>query len=367
MWGGLGLLVLRHYVALVSLLCALAMLVAFILATAVTPSLLLGPLQVDVVPDNRFEYEQQCLSNVCEPKVNSCCCSREFAKPESILLEPNLERVPTESRLNFQYSSSNIQHGGYWTPSDCVGSQKMALIIPFRKRETHLLLFLEHIHGYLQKQKLSYGIYVVDQVDDMEFNRAMLFNVGFLEAMKDRNYTCFVFHDVDHLPMDPLLSYWCDSMPTHMASRTDKWDWRLPYRSFVGGVTKQLASQIYEMNGFANVFWGWGGEDDDILIRWWMAGFRYQRPRERLGNYATIKKSHYRAKIKKDRVSPVTVLRTSRYRVFTDGLNNVRYNVIATKLQPLYTRIRVKLASNPKYEYLHTKPGILSRMFSKIW
>ena len=290
---------------------------------------------------------------------DACCCADGRFVAGTSLLKPDLDSVPSESELLSLHSSLNISRGGFWAPKGCVGSQTVALIIPFRKREAHLQIFLRHIHKYLQKQKLSYGIYVVDQVDDMEFNRAMLFNVGFLEAMKDRNYTCFVFHDVDHLPVDPLLSYWCDSMPTHMASRTDKWDWRLPYRSFVGGVTKQLASQIYAMNGFANVFWGWGGEDDDIRIRWWITGLRLRRPLGQLGNYATIKKSHYRAKDTEGRVDPHVLLRSSRKRVFTDGLNNVKYELVSKHYHALYTRISVNLVADPTFEYLHK-----SHMFS---
>ena len=53
------------------------------------------------------------------------------------------------------------------------------------------------------KQQLDYRIFVVEQsADDVEFNRAALMNVGFLEASKLDRYFCFVFHDVDLLPED---------------------------------------------------------------------------------------------------------------------------------------------------------------------
>ena len=32
------------------------------------------------------------------------------------------------------------------------------------------------------------------------FNRAMLFNIGFTEALKLEQFDCFFLHDVDHLP-----------------------------------------------------------------------------------------------------------------------------------------------------------------------
>ena len=35
----------------------------------------------------------------------------------------------------------------------------------------------------------------------------MLFNVGFVEAMKDHNWTCVIFHDVDLIPEDDRNVY----------------------------------------------------------------------------------------------------------------------------------------------------------------
>ena len=45
----------------------------------------------------------------------------------------------------------------------------------------------------------------------------MLFNIGFHEAMKVDNWTCFVFHDVDLLPENDKNIYNCPNMPRHMS------------------------------------------------------------------------------------------------------------------------------------------------------
>ena len=45
----------------------------------------------------------------------------------------------------------------------------------------------------------------------------MLFNIGFLEAMKIEGWSCFVFHDVDLLPENDLNIYDCAEMPRHMS------------------------------------------------------------------------------------------------------------------------------------------------------
>lgn len=51
----------------------------------------------------------------------------------------------------------------------------------------------------------------------------MLFNVGFQEAMKDLDWDCLVFHDVDHIPENDRNYYGCGQMPRHFATKLDKY------------------------------------------------------------------------------------------------------------------------------------------------
>ncbi|KAH3888447.1 hypothetical protein DPMN_012482 [Dreissena polymorpha] len=43
---------------------------------------------------------------------------------------------------------------------------------------------------------------------------------------------------------------------------------RLPYVDYVGGVLAMTKESFLKMNGFANVYFRWGGKDDDMNIRW---------------------------------------------------------------------------------------------------
>lgn len=59
------------------------------------------------------------------------------------------------------------------------------------------------------------------------FNRAKLLNVGFLEALKeDATYDCFIFSDVDLVPMDDRNLYRCGDQPRHFAIAMDKFGFR---------------------------------------------------------------------------------------------------------------------------------------------
>lgn len=58
----------------------------------------------------------------------------------------------------------NVQPGGRFRPKDCMALQKVAIIIPFRKRDEHLKYWLHYLHPILQRQQLDYGVYVINQV-----------------------------------------------------------------------------------------------------------------------------------------------------------------------------------------------------------
>jgi len=67
------------------------------------------------------------------------------------------------------------------------------------------------------------------QASSSSFNRGMLMNIGFMEAMKQRRWHCFIFHDVDLLPENDKNIYSCPGMPRHMSVGVDT----MAYRSHV--------------------------------------------------------------------------------------------------------------------------------------
>jgi hypothetical protein len=91
----------------------------------------------------------------------------------------------------------------------------------------------------------------------------MLLNIGFKYALENKcDYV--VFHDIDMLPIDVDYSY--SDHPVHLATNfKDKK--RELFDTYFGGVTLFPINEFRRINGYSNKYWGWGYEDDDLLLR----------------------------------------------------------------------------------------------------
>lgn len=137
--------------------------------------------------------------------------------------------------------------------------RKVGIIVPYRNRVKHLEEFKKSTTDYLNnKGYTNYVIIIVEQDNAKLFNRGMLLNIGFKEAKKLKcDYV--VFHDVDMLPKDVDYSY--SDTPIHLATDT------IPFESYFGGITLFPSELFEKINGFSNLYWGWGFEDDDLRYR----------------------------------------------------------------------------------------------------
>ena len=71
--------------------------------------------------------------------------------------------VPTWESLNANIHVSSL--------NDTAATNTVAIVVPYRDRESHLKLFLQHMHPFLQKQKLTYRIYVIEQVRCLNWHK----------------------------------------------------------------------------------------------------------------------------------------------------------------------------------------------------
>nr|KAF7413236.1 hypothetical protein H0235_013087 [Vespula pensylvanica] len=295
------------------------------------------------------------------------------------LVSPNLvgpvavSKIPPEISV-IEKTFTEVNPGGRGCPTNCVARDRVAIIIPFRDRPQHLQALLFNVHPILLRQQIDYQIFVVEQEGTGAFNRAMLMNVGYVEALKERTFDCFIFHDVDLLPEDDRNLYTCPEQPRHMSVAVDKFRYKLPYADLFGGVSAMSREHFKLVNGFSNVFWGWGGEDDDMANRIKAHGLHISRYPANVARYKmlTHKKEKANPKRKEALLSAFSsfsffffcffsffslriyiikrciirryeFLRTGKKRFATDGLSNLQYKLIDKQKPKLYTWLLVRL------------------------
>uniref|UniRef100_A0A023G5L3 Beta-1,4-N-acetylgalactosaminyltransferase n=1 Tax=Amblyomma triste TaxID=251400 RepID=A0A023G5L3_AMBTT len=227
--------------------------------------------------------------------------------------------------------------GGRFRPKNCTSRHRVAILIPYRDRAEHLKVFIYNIHRVLARQQIDYGVFVIEQGDNKEFNRAKLLNVGYLESTALYDYQCFVFHDIDLIPVDDRNIYTCPQQPRHMSVIIDHRS-GVPYTLMFGGVSALSKEHMLLVNGFSNLYWGWGGEDDDISFR--LRNFNLtilRRPAE-IARYTSL--SHVKSKPSPARHG---ILAKWKERYKSDGLNSVKYKVMDIQFKKLYTWILADL------------------------
>ncbi|XP_056603215.1 beta-1,4-galactosyltransferase 4 [Triplophysa dalaica] len=278
------------------------------------------------------ELESEMIPSIEEKTLKKSCPER------SPLLRGSLELSfkPSVTLEQVEHENQEVV-GGQYNPADCAARQSVAILIPYRNREKHLLYFLYHLHPFLQRQQLHYAIYVIHQAGDVTFNRAKLLNVGYLEALKDYNWDCFIFHDVDLIPENDENLYVCEEQPKHLVVGRNSTGYRLKYKGYFGGVSAMTKDQFHLVNGFSNTYWGWGGEDDDLRIRIQLQRMTIVRPPAEVARYTMVfHKRDSGNQVNKDRM---LLLRRTPQTWKKDGLNSCSYNILSVNRQPLYINI----------------------------
>eukprot|EP01084_Bolivina_argentea_P273392 465688_1 len=150
----------------------------------------------------------------------------------------------------------------------------LAILIPIRQRDRHLVLFTNYIRDYIQEYDKNIHlscIIAIEQLksDNISFNRATLFNIGFNYLSKSsdihmNNINYIALHDVDWIPMTPT-SYYPLRPDIHFQHIIPI---KSVYPGYVGGVSI-VSVYAFEncLNGLSNQYFGWGAEDDDLYSR----------------------------------------------------------------------------------------------------
>ncbi|KAH9591333.1 Zinc finger protein containing five transmembrane domains [Schistosoma haematobium] len=141
----------------------------------------------------------------------------------------------------------------------------------------------------LTKRNLCYLLIVSEQIDQQPFNKGIVMNTAFVEALNWLPFHCAIFHDVDLIPMNNEVDYTCSIYPKHISVSVDKFQNRLPYIELIGGVLSIPLKAFLRVNGYSNLFWGWGAEDDDVYERLMINEIPVIRPDPNVAQFTMLK------------------------------------------------------------------------------
>uniref|UniRef100_A0A1E1W143 Beta-1,4-N-acetylgalactosaminyltransferase n=1 Tax=Pectinophora gossypiella TaxID=13191 RepID=A0A1E1W143_PECGO len=203
--------------------------------------------------------------------------------------------------------------------------KRLAVLVPFRDRFEELLEFVPHMYNFLNKQRIPFDIFVIQQSDSFRFNRASLINVGFLLTEKNHDY--IAMHDVDLLPLNDNLKYDYPAYgPIHISSPETHPKYH--YNTFIGGILLIKREHFQLVKGMSNNYWGWGLEDDEFYVRIKDAGLSVSRPANiTTGTENTFKHVHDKTYRRRDMRKCYNQREVTRRRDRKTGIHDVRYKI----------------------------------------
>lgn len=222
----------------------------------------------------------------------------------------------------------------------------VAIIVPMRHRWYQFQQVLINLLMILRKQQLCYQIFVIEQNRKEKFNRGKLRNIGFVEAWKRFRFDCVIFHDADVIPINAQIPYGCDPdtrlQPVHLSSAMDRHGYKLLYPKLAGGVLKMTPEHFVRINGYSNLYWVWGGEDDDLYRRIILHGLNITHLSTDIGRYDS---SPHMEDDFSDNNYMFNLILLSRVEKLhrVDGLSSLNYSVERSTKKKLFTHIVVDI------------------------
>lgn len=257
-------------------------------------------------------------------------------KPIFIGREPVDETERKMEDLDKLFGNRSLP-GGRFRPTGCQVVGRTAIIIPYRDRRKHLKLYLYNVIPKLIRQRIDFTIFVIEQSHSSAFNRGMMRNIGFIEALKEGSFDCFIFNDVDTIIEDDRNIFHCNQYRVrHLVSSISRYRYSIPYVTLVGGVIGFTKKQFERINGYSNLFFVWGAEDDDLFERLVEDGIMIERPPDPIGTLTTLTHTA-------DSVTPYRLKVWDAIEVYhkVEGLCSVEYTVLSREKWTLFTLITV--------------------------
>lgn len=154
---------------------------------------------------------------------------------------------------------------------------EIALITMYRNKSDNTRLQQKRLFFYWMNKMLSqicnYDIILVEQSSDYPFNIGKLKNIGYeyLKKKTNKKYFNYIFADIDAIPDSNLIDYFFKTTDSLNAlamfgTRYESIDIKTS-RPFVGALISCTSEVFEELNGYPNNFYGWEGEDTNLLLR----------------------------------------------------------------------------------------------------
>lgn len=199
--------------------------------------------------------------------------------------------------------------------------------------------YFNYFMNRLLKPICDYEIIIVEQSKDYEFNIGKLKNIGFdyLNKNSKKKFDNYIFCDIDSLPDSNLIEYYfkitdgLNALGTY-GTRYDT-SIKLP---FVGACISCTKSVYEKINGFSNVFWGWGGEDVNLLFR--LKSTNTVLYKNKKGSIIDFEEINFKKKSMEEKGKETKTERENlqyeknyNYKTFNyDGLKTLDYNILYT-------------------------------------
>jgi glycosyl transferase family 7 (putative galactosyltransferase) len=269
--------------------------------------------------------------------------------------------------------------------------KQLAIVVPYRAREAHLKAFVPALRAYFTRDKLDrdipYRVLIIEQSSDLPFNRGALRNIGFKLACAETDYVCF--HDVDYLPI--WADYRWSDVPTRIIWYGAERCAIAPGQSnlaavhdpvtFFGGVVLMPNAIFEQVNGYANSYWGWGYEDNDLRERLIASGIHIG---SRDGTFQPLQHDNEGYRLDGSMTPIATVngqIGKSRWlagadnAMQADGLKNVSYEIVSRVPIPdtpgqrpaVWEKITVKLLMRPSPEQLEAIGNKAAASPAGVW
>lgn len=213
---------------------------------------------------------------------------------------------------------------------------KASIIVPYRDRAEHLAVFVPA----MLKKLPGVEILVIEQSDSKPFNRAKLLNIGAKIAFVN-GAELVITHDVDMIPTKETV--YAHAHAGHLATAASQFGGKMPYDRYFGGVNVFSKEFFYAINGYSNEYWGWGGEDDDMLLRVEETGAVPFRP-EKPNQFMSLEHRHGLDSVGAKETHKANCERLrSGYDTKKEGLNSLEYELVGVEGMEGYKLIKVEI------------------------